>query len=99
MSIAERNSEGNKPDGKSYFHIANYIDANGYGGIQKGHFKDAIDYKFWEEPRNLADFLNMNDNAAKLGLKNIQSQVGDNPYNAPHGSIIVVASGIPGSTD
>jgi hypothetical protein len=33
MSIAERNSEGNKPDGKSYFHIANYIDANGYGGI------------------------------------------------------------------
>jgi len=41
----------------------------------------------------------MNDNAAKLGLKNIQSQVGDNPYNAPHGSIIVVASEISGSTD
>ena len=96
---AKAGSAGYSPDGRCYSHVADFIDATGYGGIQKGGFNDAIPSAYWAEAHDFADYLNTGDNAAKLGLKNISSQVGGNPYNAPPGSIVVVAAGAPGTAN
>ena len=39
---AKAGSQGYAPDGRCYSHVADYIDATGYGGIAKGGFNDAI---------------------------------------------------------
>lgn len=39
---AKEGSIGFSIDGRSYSHVADFIDASGYGGIQKGGFNDAI---------------------------------------------------------
>merc|ERR1719191_112855 len=46
-----------------------------------------------------ADYLNSGSNAASLKLKNIQSCVSNNPYEAPEGSIVVVRAGTPGTSN
>lgn len=79
--------------------MADYIDATGYGGISKGGFNDAIPQAYWAEAHDFADYLNMDNNAERLGLKNIAAQCGNNPYNAPPGSIVVVAAGAPGTAN
>ena len=40
----------------------------------------------------------MDDNAHELGLKNIANEIGNNPYNAPPGSIVVVKACSPGTS-
>jgi len=78
-------------------HVSNYIDQVGYGGICKGCFDAKIPSAYWAEAHQFADYLNMGSNAANLKLKNIQSSVSNNPYNAPLGSIVVVRAGTPGT--
>ena len=53
--------------------MADFIDATGYGGIQKGGFNDAIPSGYWAEAHSFANYLNKDNNAKELGLKNIQS--------------------------
>jgi len=96
---AKVNSVGKYPDGRCYSHVADYIDAVGYGGILKGGFNDAIPPEYWAEAHDFADYLNQGSNAADLDLKNIQRDCGNNPYNAPEGAIIVVAAGAPGTAN
>ena len=99
LAEAKAGSEGYPPDGRCYSHVADFIDQTGYGGIERGGFNDAIPSEYWAEAHDFADYLNKDDNAEKLGLKNIQADCGNNPYNAPPGSIVVVAAGAPGTSN
>ena len=99
LAEAKAGSEGYPPDGRCYSHVADFIDQTGYGGIEKGGFNDAIPSAYWAEAHDFADYLNKDNNAEKLGLKNIQADCGNNPYYAPPGSIVVVAAGAPGTSN
>ena len=98
-SVAYKDSKGNTPDGMCYSHVADYIDSVGYGGIDKGGFDDAIPSQYWTYAYQFAEYLNTGNNAANLCLKNIQSSVSNNPYNAPSGAIVVVRAGTPGTAN
>jgi len=98
-SYAEKNSKGKSPDGMCYSHVADYIDAVGYGGIDKGGFNDAIPPAYWQYAYQFAEYLNTGDNAAELCLENVQSKYSNNPYNAPTGTIVVVRAGTPGTAN
>ncbi len=93
-SHSRANSLGRSPDGRCYFHVANYIDAVGYGLIGVGGFNAAIPSAYWAEARQFGEYLNMNGNAARLGMRRLNL---DNPYNAPAGAIVVVRPGTPGT--
>ena len=62
---AKSHSQGKSPDGKCYSHVADYIDAVGFGGINKGHFNDAIPSAYWSYAYQFAEYLNQGNNAAK----------------------------------
>ena len=94
---AAAGSVGYAPDGRCYSHVADFIDATGYGDIDKGGFNDAIPSAYWSEAHMFADYLNTGDHAEDLDLKNIAAECGNNPYNAPPGAIVVVAAGAPGT--
>lgn len=98
-SVAYSDSVGKSPDGYCYSHVADYIDAVGYGGIDKGGFDDAIPPEYWTYAYQFAEYLNTGNNAADLCLKNIQSSLSNNPYNAPVGAIVVVRAGTPGTAN
>jgi hypothetical protein len=98
-SKAQSNSQGKNPDGKCYSHVADYIDAVGYGGINKGHFNDAIPSAYWQYAYQFAEYLNQGSNAADLCLANVQSKYSNNPYKAPAGAIVVVRAGTPGTAN
>ena len=68
---AYNGSYGYAPDGRCYAHVADFIDATGYGGIAIGGFNDAIPSAYWAEAHDFADYLNKDGNAERLGLKNI----------------------------
>ena len=72
-NYSKSQSVGKYPDGRCYSHVADYIDATGYGGISKGGFNNAIPAAYWPEAHDFADYLNMNNNAARLGMQNIAS--------------------------
>jgi len=92
VKVARADSQGRRPDGRCYSHVADYIDKVGYGGIAKNGFNNAIPSQYWAEARQFAEYLNAGG-ASKLGLQNI----GGNPYNAPAGAIVVVRAGTPGT--
>lgn len=98
-SYAKSDSQGKHPDGYCYSHVADYIDAVGYGGINKGGFDDAIPSQYWTYAYQFAEYLNTGNNAADLCLQNIQSSYSNNPYKAPTGSIVVVRAGTPGTAN
>ena len=98
-SVSYSDSKGKSPDGYCYSHVADYIDAVGYGGIDKGGFDDAIPPQYWTYAYQFAEYLNTGSNAADLCLKNIQSSVSNNPYKAPSGAIVVVRAGTPGTAN
>lgn len=98
-SHASSDSQGKHPDGRCYSHVADYIDAVGYGGICTGCFDSKIPSSYWAEAHQFADYLNAGSNAANLHLKNIQSSVSNNPYNAPVGALVVVRAGTPGTVN
>ena len=58
LSVARQGSAGKVPDGRSYSHVADYIDSVGYGGIKKGNFNAVIPAYFWSHAVDLANFLN-----------------------------------------
>ena len=95
-AMAREGSLGFAPDARSYSHVADFIDATGYGGIKKGSFNEAIPENFWYEALDFSNYLNYENHAEKLHLKNIASEIGNNPFNAPVGAIIVV-HGVPGT--
>lgn len=98
-SVSYADSRGKSPDGMCYSHVADYIDAVGYGGINKNGFDDAIPSQYWTYAYQFAEYLNTGNNAANLCLKNIQSSVSNNPYDAPSGAIVVVRAGTPGTAN
>jgi len=98
-NVAEKDSKGKSPDGQCYSHVADYIDAVGYGGIDKGGFNDAIPPAYWQYAYQFAEYLNTGDNAAELCLENVQSKYSNNPYKAPTGTIVVVRAGTPGTAN
>lgn len=97
-SHAQSDSAGKRPDGRCYAHVSNYIDAVGYGDICIGCFANSIPSDYWAEAHQFADYLNSGSHAAELKLANIQSSIGNNPYLAPEGSIVVVRAGTPGTS-
>lgn len=98
-SYAKQRSQGKSPDGMCYSHVADYIDAVGYGGIDKGGFNDAIPPQYWTYAYQFAEYLNQGNNAAELCLENVQSKYSNNPYKAPTGTIVVVRAGTPGTAN
>lgn len=98
-SIAKKDSQGKSPDGMCYSHVADYIDASGYGGINKGGFDDAIPSAYWQYAYQFAEYLNTGNNAANLCLENVQKKYSNNPYKAPTGTIVVVRAGTPGTAN
>lgn len=98
-SYAKKYSQGKSPDGMCYSHVADYIDATGYGGIDKGGFNDAIPPAYWQYAYQFAEYLNKGSNAADLCLENVQGKYSNNPYKAPTGTILVVRAGTPGTAN
>lgn len=82
-----------------YSHVADYIDAVGYGGINKNGFDDAIPPAYWQYAYQFAEYLNTGNNAANLCLENVQKKYSNNPYSAPSGTIVVVRAGTPGTAN
>jgi len=80
-------------------HVADYIDAVGYGGIDKNGFNEAIPPAYYTYAYQFAEYLNTGSNAADLCLLNIQKDLSNNPYNAPTGAIVVVRAGTPGTAN
>ena len=58
FEMAKLGSVGFAPDHHSYLHLADFIDASGYGGITKASFNDLIPEQYWYEPLDFANFLN-----------------------------------------
>ena len=98
-SYAKKYSQGKSPDGMCYSHVADYIDAVGYGGINKGGFNDAIPPAYWQYAYQFAEYLNQGNNAAALCLENVQGKYSNNPYKSPSGTIVVVRAGTPGTAN
>jgi peptidoglycan hydrolase-like protein with peptidoglycan-binding domain len=95
LDIAKRNSQGRRPDGKCYTHVANFLDrARQYGNIGNHKFNSNIPGSHWAEARQFAEYANRGNNLEKLGLRKLDI---DNPYDAPPGSIVVVRAGTPGT--
>lgn len=95
LKKAARNyATGRRPLGKCYAKVADYINAVGYGGIPRGGFDNTIPGSYWRYAKQFAEYLNKNNNAARLGLAKLRI---DNPYKAPPGSIVVVRPGTPGT--
>lgn len=93
-SHARSQSLGYAPDGRCYYHVANFIDAVGYGHIGVYGFNAAIPSNYHAEARMFAEYLNQNGNAERLGMRRLNL---DNPYEAPAGAIVVVRAGTPGT--
>jgi peptidoglycan hydrolase-like protein with peptidoglycan-binding domain len=85
LRVAERGASGKQPLGKCLFAVQNYLDQVTYGKGKVPRLPFA---------RNYAEFLNRDNNAAKLGLKKLNIT---NPYDAPPGAIVVVRAGTPGT--
>ena len=98
-SYSGANSRGKYPDGMCYSHVADYIDAVGYGGISKGGFNNAIPSAYWTYAYQFAEYLNQGNNAANLCLENVQAKYGNNPYKGPAGALVVVRAGTPGTAN
>lgn len=94
---ARRMSQGFRPDGRCYSHVADFLDATGFGGINRNGFNAAIPSSYWQYAYQFAEFLNQGNNAANLCLENRQARYQNNPYNAPPGAIVVVRAGTPGT--
>jgi peptidoglycan hydrolase-like protein with peptidoglycan-binding domain len=92
LSIARGGSDGRRPDGRCYFHICQFlIQCGGYGKIKNPYQQFPIAYL--PEAHHFADLMNLRG-PGKFGLERLSVS---NPYNAPAGSIVVVAAGSPGT--
>ncbi len=109
LEIARRNSAGKDPDSRCWFHVANYIvEAGGFGLVDgtanfpltQAAINGSGPFGSLNEESATTQGLYWNEHLAELGLRNL---VNDNPsyspYNAPAGSIVVVAAGYGRSTN
>ena len=101
LAKARTASEGRKPDGECYFHVATFLDAVGYGNIPAQPKPlpvplPAIPDGYAAQAHLFADYVNEGDHAAALGLERLAL---DDPYAAPAGAIVVVRGGTPGTSD
>lgn len=92
-AYSRRKSEGRRPDGRCYFHVANFIDAMGYGGIKKNGFNSCVGSQYHSYAYQFHSAIG----SGKCGLKDVKEQYGNNPYNAPRGALVVVKAGTPGT--
>ena len=83
----------NRPDGRCYFHVANFIDAMGYGGISKNGFNSCVGSQYHKYAYQFHSAIGN----GKCGLKNVKDKYDNNPYNAPRGALVVVSAGTPGT--
>ncbi|MBA3948060.1 MAG: hypothetical protein H0X37_26365 [Herpetosiphonaceae bacterium] len=94
LAMARADSVGKQPDGLCYTHVGTYLEQVGYGGIVVGGFAAAIPAPYWNEAHQFADYLNLNNHVARLGLQRL---VLTDPYAAPAGAMVVVRDGTPGT--
>jgi hypothetical protein len=100
LDKARQASEGKSPDGLCFTHVADYIDAVGFGKLGGPNGK-LVGSAMSEagvstsEARNFSEFLDKDGNAEKYGIRKLGGIT--NPYDAPAGSIVVVAAGSPGT--
>lgn len=93
FGIAHAGSAGRRPDGYCYMHVCRFLhQCGGYGKIKN----PATDHRFaghLAEAHDFADLMN-SLGPAKFGLERVTIS---SPYDAPLGSIVVVAAGSPGT--
>lgn len=88
-SLAMRESQGRRPDGLCYTHVADYLEKF---GVKFGRFGAGAPPLSGEYAKNFAELVDANP--AAYGLKKLAL---DNPYDAPPGAIVVVRPGTPGT--
>jgi peptidoglycan hydrolase-like protein with peptidoglycan-binding domain/GH24 family phage-related lysozyme (muramidase) len=94
LSIARAGSAGLKPDGRCYYHVCQFlIQCHGYGTITDPYTQ--FPSGDLPEAHDFANLMN-SDGPAKFGLEKLGIS---NPYDAPAGSIVVVAAGSPGTAN
>jgi peptidoglycan hydrolase-like protein with peptidoglycan-binding domain len=92
LSIARAGSVGRRPDGRCYYHVCQFlVQCGGYGKIKNPYTQFPAAYL--PEAHHFADLMNSRG-PAHFGLDRISIS---NPYDAPAGSIVVVAAGSPGT--
>ena len=77
---------------QSHSKVQDYIDAVGYGGIEKGEFNDELPSSVWKSSSDFAIYLQEEGVAERLGWKDISD---GNLWHAPPGSIVFIAAGAP----
>jgi peptidoglycan hydrolase-like protein with peptidoglycan-binding domain len=94
LGVARAGSAGRRPDGRCYYHVCQFfIQCGGYGKIKNPYTQfTAADLP---EAHDFADLMNSHG-AARWGIERLSLS---NPYDAPAGSIVVVAAGSPGTAD
>jgi hypothetical protein len=90
VKFAYANNKGSST-GKCFEYVWSYLWKSGYGKIDD--YNDAPDMPS-AYARNFAEYMNQGNNAAKWGLQRLPIT---NPYDAPRGSVVVVAAGSPGT--
>jgi uncharacterized protein YraI len=90
LAYAKNNHRG-ASNGQCFNAVWGYLTKSGYGKLR--NWNDAPDMQSGEA-RNFAEYMNVNGNAAKWGLQRLSIA---NPYDAPAGSVVVVAAGTPGT--
>lgn len=92
LSIARSQSAGRRPDGRCYYHVCQFlVQCNGYGKITNPYKQ--FPSSALPEAHNFADFVN-STGPHRWGLEKLSVH---SPYDAPSGSIVVVAAGSPGT--
>ncbi|HET9626521.1 MAG TPA: peptidoglycan-binding protein [Kofleriaceae bacterium] len=92
LSVARSGSAGKRPDGKCYYHVCQFlIQCGGYGKIKNPYNQ----FPSGDLPyaHDFADLMN-SGGSKKFGLEKLAMS---SPYDAPAGSIVVVAAGSPGT--
>ncbi|MEB3220865.1 MAG: hypothetical protein VKS61_02190 [Candidatus Sericytochromatia bacterium] len=87
--LAMQKSQGKRPDGMCYSHVADYLEKFGAKFGQFGAGAPALSGSY---AKNFAEIVDANP--AAYGLKKLAL---DNPYEAPPGAIVVVRPGTPGT--
>jgi peptidoglycan hydrolase-like protein with peptidoglycan-binding domain len=94
LGIARSGSAGRRPDGRCYFHVCQFlIQCGGYGKIKNPYTQ--FPSGALPEAHDFADLMNSHG-PARFGLERLSI---NSPYDAPAGSIVVVAAGSPGTAN
>lgn len=93
LGIAHGASAGNRPDGRCYYHVCQFLVAcGGYGKIKNPYTQFPGSYLPYAH--DFADLMNA-QGPAHWGLERLSMH---SPYDAPAGAIVVVAAGSPGTS-